>query len=255
MPILVADWANFEQVLPIANKYGIGLEFQEFTSPEHLAEPGELVKNILDGSKDLPGLSMHGPFAEMIPASQDPWVRQVAARRFQQACDIANATGAQHLILHSGYIPKTYGREKWIQNAFHFWMDFLQDKLKPGFIHLENVYEDDYSTLRELVDKVDQAMGTEILTICLDIGHVNANSSHSLQEWINALGDRIHYVHLHNNAGVLDDHWRLDKGTIAIPKILDLLQAHAPNATWTVETYEQDVEPSLEWLQVNGYLK
>jgi sugar phosphate isomerase/epimerase len=254
MSILVADWANFEQVLPLAVQFGVGLEFQEFTSPEHLAEPDELVRTIMDGSKSLPSLSMHGPFAELIPASQDPWVRQVAARRFQQAYAIANEIGAQHLILHSGYIPKTYMREKWIQNAYNFWMDFLVDKLKPGFIHLENVYEDDFSSLQELVDRIDGAMGAEILTICLDIGHVNANSSHGLEEWISGLGDRIRYVHLHNNGGVLDDHWRLDNGTIAIPKVLDLLQTHAPNATWTVETYVDDIGPSLQWLQVNGYL-
>ncbi|HSB65701.1 MAG TPA: TIM barrel protein [Anaerolineales bacterium] len=254
MTVMVADWANFSQALPVAVQFGVGLEFQEFTSPDHLAEPEEWIKTILDGAKNLPLLSMHGPFAEMIPASQDPWVRQVASRRFQQAYDIAHKTAARHLILHSGYIPKTYRRESWVQNTCNFWIDFLQDKHKPGLIHLENVYEDDFSTLQELVDNVNQAMGDELLTICLDIGHVNANSSHNLEEWISGLGVRIKYVHLHNNGGVLDDHWRLDKGTIDIPKVVDLLQIHAPDALWTVETTVEDIEPSLLWLQEKGYL-
>jgi sugar phosphate isomerase/epimerase len=254
MAILVADWSNFNRTLPLAIQYGVGLEFQEFTSPDHLAKPEDMITSILEGAKKLPLVSMHGPFAEMIPASQDPWVRQVAAKRFQQAWDIADKTGTQHLILHSGYIPKTYGREKWIQNSVDFWVGFLCDKSRAGLIHLENVYEEDCGMLRELVDKVDETMGSEVLTACLDIGHVNANSSRSFEEWISGLGDRIRYVHLHNNGGVLDDHWRLDKGSIDIHHVLELLQTHTPHATWTVETFVEDIVPSLEWLDKAGYL-
>jgi sugar phosphate isomerase/epimerase len=254
MEILVADWADFGQVLPLANQYGIGLEFQEFTSPDNLAEPDELIDTIMHGSKNLPMLSMHGPFAELIPASQDPWVRQVAARRFQQAYTIAGKTGARHLILHSGYFPKTYMREKWIQNAWHFWVDFLRDKPRPGVVHLENVYEDDFSTLQELLDRVNESLSADVLTCCLDIGHVNANSTHSFREWISGLGDRIRYVHLHNNGGIQDDHWRMDKGSINLREVLELLLTHASHAVWTVETYVEEIEPSLQWLQVTGYL-
>lgn len=121
-------------------------------------------------------------------------------------------------------------------------------------IHLENVYEDDFSTLAELTDQVNQAFQGERLTICLDIGHVNANSSISLVDWIVGLGDRIRYVHLHNNDGILDDHWRLDKGTIDVSQVVELLLKHSPHAIWNVETFIEDIEPSLLWLQKRGYL-
>ena len=96
--------------------------------------------------------------------------------------------------------------------------------------------------------------GDNRLTTCLDIGHVNANSSRSLADWISGMGDRIRYVHLHNNDGILDDHWRLDRGKIDISQVLDLLQKHSPRAIWTVETYPGDLEPSLQWLKERGYL-
>ena len=67
-------------------------------------------------------------------------------------------------------------------------------------------------------------------------------------------GDRIRYVHLHNNDGVLDDHWRLDKGRLDIRLVLELLLKSCPNAVWTVETYFEDIEPSLLWLKQSGYL-
>lgn len=254
MTILVTDWGNFSQVLPIAMKYRVGLEFQEFVNPENLDHPDDLLKTIGEGLKNLPLASMHGPFAELVPASWDPWVRQVAAKRFQQAYDIAHKTGAKHLILHSGFIPKTYSLEKWIQNTYDFWVDFLRDRPEPGLIHLENVYENDCNALRQLVDQVNSTFQAEVLTICLDIGHVNANSSRSFQEWISGLGHRIRYAHLHNNNGILDDHWRLDKGKIDISNVLDLLQKYATSAVWSVETIEGDTEPSLLWLHSKGYL-
>jgi len=254
MTILVTDWGNFSQVLPIAMKYRVGLEFQEFVNPQNLDHPDDLVKTIGEGLINLPLASMHGPFAELVPASWDPLVRQVAAKRFQQAHNIAHKTSAKHLILHSGFIPKTYPLEKWIQNTYDFWMEFLRDRPEPGLIHLENVYENDFHGLRELVDRVNNSYNTEVLTICLDIGHINANSSRSFEEWISGLGDRIRYVHLHNNDGILDDHWRLDRGKIDISRVLDLLMKHSPHAAWSVETIEGDTEPSLLWLQSRGFL-
>ncbi len=254
MSIIIADWASFDQVLPLAKKYGLGLEFQEFTKPENLDQPDDLVSLIRERTKDLPEISMHGPFSELAPASRDPWVRQVAEKRFQQAYEIAQKTGARHLILHSGFVPKTYPQETWILNTYNYWMEFLKDKQTPGLIHIENVYEDDFTALQELVDRVNDAWHAEFLSICLDIGHVNANSSKSLDQWINALGDRIRYVHLHNNGGVLDDHWRLDKGTINMSNVLEFLNEYSPNATWSLETTAEDIEPSLKWLKAMGYL-
>ncbi len=254
MSIIVADWAHFDQVLPLAREFAVGLEFQEFTLPENLETPDDLVKSIQLGIKDLPIRSMHGPFSELIPASRDPMVRQVAEKRFLQAYNIALETGVQHLVLHSGFFPKTYSQENWIDNTYEFWVTFLADKPVPGLIHLENVYEDNCSALLELVDRVNETRQAEMLTICLDIGHVNANSSKSLAEWIRALGDRIRYAHLHNNGGRLDDHWKLDKGTIDVISVLELLQKHSPHATWCVETTVGDIEPSLQWLRRFGYV-
>lgn len=255
MTILVADWSSFDLVLPIARQFGVGLEIQEFINPENLDGALELAKAIRNKAKNLSLLSMHGPFAELVPASWDPLVRQVAQSRFQQAYDIAQRIRAQHLILHSGFIPKTYQIDRWVQNSYDFWIKFLEDKANPGLIHVENVYEDDFSSLRGLIDKVNATLGVEVLTANLDIGHVNANSSRGLEEWIAGLGDRIRYVHLHNNGGRLDDHWRLDQGTINLPRVLDLLQMYAVNATWCVETTVDDIEPSLLWMRDKGYLK
>jgi sugar phosphate isomerase/epimerase len=254
MKILVTDWGELDRVLPIAQKYQVGIEVLEFVMPDNLDQASVLLPEIQQKVRAIPLVGMHGPFSELMPASRDPLVRQVARTRYQQGYELAQMIGARHLILHSGYLLKTYPRDQWIQNSFDFWVEFLADKNTPNMIHLENVYEDDFSALGELIDRVNQAFQGERLTICLDIGHVNANSSKPLPDWIFGLGDRIRYVHLHNNDGILDDHWRLDKGKIDVNQVLDLLIKHSPNAICTVETFIEDIEPSLLWLQERGYL-
>jgi sugar phosphate isomerase/epimerase len=254
MEISIADWGNFEQVLPIAKQFQVGLEIQQFAAPENLDQAAILAPDIRSKLAMIPLLGMHGPYSDLVPASRDKLVRKATLHRFQQAYEAAKLIGASHLVLHSGYIPKTYPREPWIHNSYDFWVDFLGDKSTPNMIHVENVYEDDFTPLQELIDRVNQALQAERLSVCLDIGHVNANSSKSLADWIIGLADRIRYVHLHNNDGILEDHWRLDRGKIDISQILELLQKHSPNAAWTVETYPEDIEPSLLWLQHRGYV-
>jgi sugar phosphate isomerase/epimerase len=254
MKILITDWSELDQVLPLALKYQVGIEVLEFANPDNLDQASTLFPEILQKLNAISLVGMHGPFYELIPASRDPMVRQVARTRCQQGYELAQKIRASHLILHSGYLPKTYPIDQWVQNSFNFWVEYLSDKSIPNMVHLENVYEDDFMALRDLTDRVSQTFQAERLTICLDIGHVNANSTKSLADWIVGLGDRIRYVHLHNNDGILDDHWRLDKGKIDVNQVLDLLQKHSPNAVCTVETSVEDIEPSLVWLKGRGYL-
>jgi sugar phosphate isomerase/epimerase len=254
MQILISDWSHFDQVLPLAQQYQVGLEINEFASPENLDRASEFAVSMGEGVKGLPQIGFHGPFSELIPASRDPLIRQVVRQRFQRAGELAQMLGAQHLILHSGYIPKTYPADQWLNNSIDFWVDYLANQPFQGMIHLENVYEDSFTGIKELVTQVNQIVNAELMTICLDIGHVQANSSHALGEWIAELGELIRYVHVHNNDGILDDHWRLDKGKIDMRRTLDLLTDHCPRATWTVETVLEQIEPSLQWLQHHGYL-
>lgn len=254
MKILVTDWGDLSQALGIALKYQVGIELLEYADPENLDRSPSQVEDVKQKIGTIPLVGLHGPFSELVPASRDPLVRQVTRTRFEQGFELAQKIGASHFILHSGFIPKTYPRDIWLQNSFDFWTEYLADKPVINMIHMENVYEDDFSSLLELVDKVNEHFKEERLTICLDIGHVHANSSRSLEDWIRSLGERIGYAHLHNNDGFLDDHWRLDKGKIHLDEVLNLFTKHAPKALWTIETTLSDIEPSLLWLQDRGYL-
>jgi sugar phosphate isomerase/epimerase len=253
MKLSVADGGNIEAILPVVWKYGVGVEVQEYLSPNNLDDHPEMASEIAEKIKSIPLRGFHGPFSELVPASRDKKIQEVTRSRFQSAYELAQVVRAQHIILHAGYIPKTYPRETWLANSVAFWVDFLADKGNEPQLHLENVYEDDFTLLVELLDRINEKMGEEMVTTCLDIGHVHANSSKPFTEWIAGLGKRIKYAHLHNNDGILDDHWGLWKGKIDMPRVLDLLLEHAPDAVWMIEASQPDIEPSIIWLEEKGY--
>lgn len=81
---------------------------------------------------------------------------------------------------------------------------------------------------------------------CLDIGHVNAYSHQTVEEWIKALGERIGYVHLHNNDGTRDTHQGLEHGTLSIQRVLQQLKHDVPHAKWSLEVADEKMlEESL----------
>jgi sugar phosphate isomerase/epimerase len=257
MNIAVADSAKIDDVLPLVRAYGVGIEVQEFALPENLdrrAAGDQLAHDLAAKIASVSPRALHGPFMELIPASRDRLVQGAARTRFESAYDVARTVDVQHLVLHTGYFPKTYPHDTWIANSVAFWNDFLVDKSGPIRIYLENIYEDDFGIIVELVARVNEALGREALSVCLDIGHVHANSSKSLAQWITGLGSIIQYTHLHNNDGIKDDHWGLWRGKIDVAEVLDLLLRYAPSAVWTIEANSEDVERSLLWLQERGYL-
>jgi sugar phosphate isomerase/epimerase len=254
MKVLVTDWAHVDEALPIALEHHVGLEVQEYCDPDRIDNDSQSARTIGEKIRQLPLRGFHGPYSELVPASRDGEIRAVVRKRFQSAYELALVVDAQHLVLHTGYIPKTYPRGPWMENSVEFWVDFLSDKHRSMRFHIENVYEDDHSMMAELVDAVNEALRTDALTVCLDVGHVNANSSRTFEEWIKGLGSRIQYAHLHNNDGVLDDHFGLWRGTIDMAKVLDLLMTYSPDAVWTIEARPTDVERSVLWLRERGYI-
>jgi sugar phosphate isomerase/epimerase len=252
--VSVSDCAHIDEILPVAMEHHVGIEIQEYCNPDNIDRNGHIATGIGEKIQHIPLRGFHGPFSELVPASRDKKIRKVTQSRFQSAYELARVVGAQHLILHTGYIPKTYPRASWIENSVEFWVNFLSDKHGSMRFHLENVYDDDYSMISELLDKVNEALQRDILTVCLDIGHVHSNSSKTLEDWITGLGNTVQYVHLHNNDGILDDHWGLWKGKIDIVNVLDLLMKHAPDSVWTIETIRTDVEKSIVWLKEKGYI-
>ncbi len=248
MKVSITDWDDLDGTLPIAERFDTGIEAAAFYNWVHIDKPEPVIESYRRAGKRL--RSMHGPFMDLVPASLDRLIREATAARFSSGLEIARTLGLGHIVFHSGFIPKTYPMDMWLESTTRFWKTLLPT-IPPGLqIHIENVYDDDWQPLASLVDALESPQAS----LCLDVGHVNANSSRSLRDWIQGLGSRIRHVHLHNNNGALDDHFRLSAGTAPMKETLEALLRHAPEAYWVVEAKKEEREPSLEWLDKEGFL-
>jgi sugar phosphate isomerase/epimerase len=248
--LLVCDDGEPEKAVPVCLRFGCGIEVQAFYNPLLVEEdPASIERHraLMDGIEPR---SVHGCFGDLCPGSFDPMVRAVARNRFDLSYRVASRLGAAHLVLHHGYVPHTSPPDRWLTRCIAFWNDFLADKDGSVRIHIENILEWDAGLIADLVDGI----GREDVDANLDLGHVSCNARAGLMDWIQRLGGRIGYVHIHDNHGQDDEHLALGRGTIPLQEALLAIRAVSPRAVWAVETEVDGLAASVEWLVGRGLL-
>ncbi|MBQ8425738.1 MAG: sugar phosphate isomerase/epimerase [Clostridia bacterium] len=246
--LVLCDDGKPELVLPLCEKYGCGIEIQGFYKPdsdEIKEEIFERYNNIL--TKDIRKY-FHAPFADLCLGSSNKRIVDVTRYYFDYAYEMASRLGAKRITVHHGYVPKTSFIPNWIKRAVSFWNNYLTDKSLA--FDMENVVEYDWTIQKEIVEKVSDTK----LGINLDIGHAYCNSKESVENWIKGYGDKITYVHIHNNYKENDDHNGLRNGTMDIVNVLSLLNKYAPNAIWAIESNLNEMEDSLKFLKENKFI-
>ncbi len=246
--LLLCDNGDLNAAL-IAKAYNVGVEFGSFYEPEPLENPEPVIRDH-EAYRDLIYRALHGAFGDLCPGSFDPLVREVARKRVLQSLEVAERLDVHDVIFHHGYVPRTSSPEGWIRRAGAFWKDILAQTQKRTRIHLENMLEDTPEVIKGLVDAVNSPR----LGICYDIGHAFANSKTSVLEWVEALGARISYVHIHDNDGTKDQHLAIGDGCIPIKSVLDAIEIRSKRALWALEisrarTRRQGLIRSLEWMK------
>lgn len=251
--IRLCDDADYGKVIEVCKEKGFGIEMQSFYDPNLIdsKEFESLISEHCEVFKDFSnGKSLHAPFWDLNLGSKNKMIKDITMKIFQDAYKVAKKLGCSEMIVHNGFVPNTSFYDGWVRNATAFWKEFFADKDDSITIMLENQCEEDCELLRMEIDAVNDPR----LKVCLDIGHANANSNMSLDDWIECLGDRIGYLHLHNNYGkkrgqpsyLNDAHLGLDDGNINIPEVLALLEKNCPNAIWAIECNLQYMENSIK---------
>lgn len=246
--IQLCDNCKPDQTIPLCHEYGCGIEIQTFFHPDTLLAPDREIKRHRELLEGISPTSLHGPFGELVAGSFDPLVRDVVSRRYEQTLEIAGQLQISHIVLHHSYQPKTSLPANYTKRFIGFWKEFLSDKPDHLRFHIENVAEPGPDMLLEAIDGIIDNR----VDVCLDVGHVNCNADEPISAWVEALGSRIGYVHLHNNHGVSDEHLRLDTGTLDMTETCRLLEEFAPDAIWAIEA-ETGMEESIRWLAERGY--
>lgn len=231
----------------LARRWRLGCEDITFSYAPMLDDPAALPQ----AANRVAGLSrlwLHAPFAELIPCAIDPNVRANAMARFRQTTALAARLGVRRIVVHGGFIPYVYFPEWYVEQSICFWKEFLADAPDDLLLAVENVMEPGPEMLVEIARGVDDPR----LGLCLDVGHANTVVSKTPPaDWLAPMLPDLRHVHLHDNHGALDEHLPLGAGTIDFAPILAALAAH-PDITITLEN--QDILPSLQYLQANGWL-
>ncbi len=247
--LLICDDSKTETVVNLCRHRGLGIEVQAFYHPRALLDTA-LLKKTADMVAGLPDVAMHGPFGDLNPGSFDPLVRETARQRIQEGFDIASQLGAKHIVYHDGRVPKTNPEESWIKTSAGFWTTFMKQVPPEVHVYLENMLEEGPNVLSGIIDQVSSPN----LHAILDIGHAHCNSRTPVVQWIESLGERIGYVHLHDNHGEHDEHLGLGEGSIPLQDVCRALEECAPDAIWAIEAEGDGILQSLEWLDKHRIL-
>ena len=254
--IRLCDDAQIDNVKGLCLENNFGVEIQGFYNPNLIdsIETEKLIWEYKNKLKDFKfGRSMHAPFWDLNLGSKNPMIKEATMKTFNYAYRVAKELGCTEIVVHNGFVPNTSYYEGWVKNATLFWQEFFKDKDDSITMMIENQCEEDSEVLKMEIDSVNDSR----LKVCLDIGHSNANSNMPVEDWIKTLGDRIGYLHLHNNHGKLtdrpsfynDEHLGLDMGTIDIKNVFSLLEKYCPNAIWSIESKILYIENSVNFLK------
>ena len=208
---------------------------------------------IADALKDH-GLSttMHAPYVDLNPGSPEPMVREVTLKRFHQVLDAAEKFRPRVIVLHPGYDRWRFSesRDLWLQHSINTWRALLVRAEEIGCtLAVENVFEEDPSTLKELFEAVDSPR----LRHCFDVGHWNLFVKVSMEEWFAEIGPWLAEAHIHDNMGKKDEHKAIGDGNIDFELFFRLMGQYAPDAAWTLEAHNREtLEKAL--IKIRDYL-
>lgn len=238
-----------DDAVPVAEKYGLGLEVAEFCTAINMDSNYEpTVKIVKEKMKVAKNFLFHAPFNELYPAAIDPLAVELVHKRLNQATNISLSLGIKNIVVHSGHIPQIYFNNWFVERTIAFWKSFLEGKPHNLRYHIENMVDEDPAPLLDIVSDVNDAR----LKLCLDIGHANVVSKISVKSWLGAETKHLAHFHIHNNHGDCDAHNNLNDGTIDVISFLGESQHLCPEATYTIETMQS--EPSVRWLIENKLL-
>ena len=186
-------------------------------------------------------ITLHGPFMDLAPGGVDEHIREVSVGRLQRTMDLVPLFRPQSVVFHAGYDDRRYHahRKEWLARSLKTWEPLIRRAEELGvIIHLENVYE----PTPEMILALIEAISSDSLGFCLDVGHMNTFAEVPLLEWLEVLGPYLREVHLHDNDGQGDTHGPIGSGNFPFNLLFGYLRDEGINPLLTLEPHE---EPSL----------
>jgi len=241
-------YSNKEEWRDLARRFDLKYEVLELSGPLVLNIDERPIKMIERYRQSGLVTSLHGCFIDVNPGSGDILFRRLSCQRMRESCLLAKLLGAKNVVFHSACASFLRGgyMQSWADKTAEFLMELASEFDFDFFV--ENSMDVDPVPIVELMRRIDNPR----VGVCLDIGHTQYSRT-PLEGWIDALGDRIGYIHLSDNDGLFDDHLPMGRGCIDWEKADRLYRALGRDMPITIETNTiEDVKRSLEYLGQRG---
>jgi sugar phosphate isomerase/epimerase len=224
-----------EMVLELRINIEIGLEAEQL---DHVPRP--LFRSIADKLHERGcRITLHGPFWDLCPGSSDTLIRQVSQSRLHQLFDVVEVFRPVQVVCHTGFDPRHHGsdHDSYLERSLTIWEPLVARAEMAGVpLLLENVWE--YGP--ELHGELLAALNSPYCRFCLDVGHQHSFSKTPLSSWVEALGDYLHEIHVHDNSGILDEHLPVGRGTIDFALLFGLLRSKTIHPLLTLEPHREE---------------
>lgn len=129
-------------------------------------------------------------------------------------------------------------------------IEVLSNVFKLHYNGLKRQFGDNPYELIELVDKID----SNRIGLCLDVGHLNTMGIFHIGDTVKAMGKRLKALHIHDNNGILDQHYLPFMGSIDWSDFIHALKEIGYEGYFTYEAdtlpmkYPEELRPS--WLRL-----
>lgn len=191
--------------------------------------------------------SIHAPFMDLEPGSEDRAKRAEAMHYLNKTLDAVAIFRPSHVVWH------TCIRRRHPYLDPRFLNDYLR-RVNPAVLWfaeslmtlnarlmLENTYEPDCRLHLLLLERLRPYK----TGFCLDTGHTHAFSRKPLDMWLKGpLAPYLGQIHLHDNDGSHDAHLGAGAGTVDFEPLLTHLR-QLPSENWPLITLEPHTPPDL----------
>ncbi|NWF93525.1 MAG: sugar phosphate isomerase/epimerase [Syntrophaceae bacterium] len=196
---------------------------------KHLAEG--LQKNGLE-------ITLHGPFMDLSPGGVDRKIKEVTSDRLLRTIELARFFKPAIIVFHAGYETRKFdGNVKlWLDSSLQTWMPLVEEAERLGVIlAIENVFEEAPDSLSMLLSGIDSPH----FRFCFDTGHHHVFSKSPLLTWLEALGQFLCEVHLHDNHRQMDEHLPVGEGDFDFDQFFNLLSRFGLHPIYTIEPHQE----------------
>jgi sugar phosphate isomerase/epimerase len=160
----------------------------------------------------------------------------VTVDRLRRVFELVPLFRPRSIVCHPSFDEKYYisGEKQWLAHSLETWhclIGYVQDT--ETIIAMENVYERGPHQVRPLLDALDSSH----VRFCFDTGHANTFGSAPCGEWMEALGDRLGEIHIHDNDGTTDQHLPVGEGNFPFRELLALVRQKNLRPILTIESH------------------